>query len=107
MNTILPQETATTKKDSKKMRNPISYHKIPNEKRVALLALRQPEYSAQTHALPQNLAALYFTKTDSGRQSITPPQSTVFLQNKSSPITLTSQWQSLFHLVYLILPVII
>ncbi|KAG5629070.1 hypothetical protein H5410_000787 [Solanum commersonii] len=79
MNAILAEQTPTTKKDAKKLRNPISYHKISNGKRVALLALQQPRYSAQTHALPQNLAALYFTNAHSGRQSITPPQSTLFL----------------------------
>ncbi|KAG5595728.1 hypothetical protein H5410_036960 [Solanum commersonii] len=79
MNAILPEETPTTKKDAKNLRNPISYHKIPTGKRLALLALQQREYSAQTHALPQNVAALHFTNTRSGRQSITPPQSTVFL----------------------------
>ncbi|KAG5569583.1 hypothetical protein H5410_059349 [Solanum commersonii] len=79
INAILAEETPTTKKDAKNVRNPISYHKIPIATRVALLALHQREYSAQTHALPQNVAALHFTKTHSGRQSITPLQSAVFL----------------------------
>ncbi|KAG5568887.1 hypothetical protein H5410_064096 [Solanum commersonii] len=68
MNAILPEQTDTTKKDAKNLRNRISYQKIPTEKRVALLALRRAKYSALTHALPQNLTAVHFTKTDSGRQ---------------------------------------
>ncbi|KAG5607147.1 hypothetical protein H5410_028639 [Solanum commersonii] len=98
INAILPEQTGTTKKDAKNLRNRISYQKIPTEKRVALLALRRVEYSARTHALPQNLAAVHFTKTDSGRQSRTPPQSTVFLQNKPSSVTSTSQCESIYEI---------
>ncbi|XP_015161034.1 uncharacterized protein [Solanum tuberosum] len=98
MNAILSEQTGTTKKEAKNLRNRISYQKIPTEKRVALLALRRAEYSARTHALPQNLAAVHFTKTDSGRQSITPPQSIVFLQNKPLPVTSASQCESIYEI---------
>jgi len=98
INAILPEQMGTTKKEAKNLRSRISYQKIPTEKKVALMALRRAEYSARTHALPQNLAAVHFTETDSGRQSITPPQPTVFLQNKLSPVTSASQFESIYEI---------